>query len=280
MCTIGNVFDHGGQVSFKQCDLKDATHFLVPEVTDGAGDIKYFPFLREGSKGPWAGINNHGVSFVAADNYLAFDQTVAHSLKAVDQDIFAAYTKILSDHITAEAAKEYMVEFYSSFDSPDILMITDATSSWFIESYNGNIKCIERTEQFFASTNHMRMLYGGAPYSQNHSSYLRLARAEACLQSNTSSLGVFNTLRDQYYGESVFSVCRTDTSPPPQEEPYYTQASVAMYTDGKSCNVAYQLNGNPRSNPYTVVQDIFGTAETSISDDTTALSQTLSPSLA
>ncbi|MBT6158218.1 MAG: hypothetical protein HOK71_04810 [Planctomycetaceae bacterium] len=241
--------------------MKDKTDFLLPEVAQGAGDIRYFPFLRVGSKGPWAGVNNYGVSFVAADNYLAFNETVGNSIRAVDQDIFAACTKIISDFKTAEGAKEYMVDFYKGFDSPDILLVTDSTSAYFIESFNGNIECIERTEQFFASTNHMRMLYGGVPYGQNHSTYLRLARAEEILQKNSDATGVLNLLRDQYYGDSVFSICRVDRSPPPQEQPYYTQATAIMYANETTVNCVYQINGNPRTNPYSSVIDIFGTAQ-------------------
>ncbi|MEZ4918141.1 MAG: hypothetical protein R2792_03455 [Saprospiraceae bacterium] len=259
MCTIGNVFTQAqGNISFKQCDLKDATTFLQPRVTNGQDGIKYYPFLREGSSGPWAGINNFGVSFVAADNYLAFDAQQKPISNEVAQSVFEAYTKILSEHKTATAAKDYMLDFYAKFQGADILLITDTTSAWFIEANDGEIACIERTDEFFASTNHMRMLYEGVPYNQNHSSYLRLDRAQKCLERDPSEMGVVNVLRDQYYGESVFSICRVDGVCPSQEEPYYTQATAILYSDGHVMNAVYQLNGNPRTNQYTVVHDIFG----------------------
>ncbi|RNC85694.1 MAG: hypothetical protein ED557_02675 [Balneola sp.] len=263
MCTIGNVYSTGtkGNISFKQCDLEEATTFLTPQTTPGTDGIIYFPFLREGSKGPWAGINNFGVSFVAADNYLAFDSAQQTVTQTVSQDIFEAYTKILSDHKTASAAKDYMVDFYKTFPAADILLITDASSAWFIEANNGEIACIDRTEEFFACTNHMRMLYQGVPYNQNHSSYLRLDRAQKILLKDTNSTGVFNVLSDQYFGSSVFSICRVNDVRPPQEDPYYTQATAIMYTDGTVMNAVYQINGNPRTNAYVYVYDIFGKHE-------------------
>lgn len=151
MCTIGNVFTspNKGIISFKQCDLKSATNFLVPKAAKpNSKGISYYPFMREGGKGPWAGINNFGVSFVAADSYLAFDAQQKSVSTDVSQDIFEAYTKILSEYKTAYSAKEYMVDFYKKFQGTDILLITDAYSAWFIEADNGEIACIDRTDQF------------------------------------------------------------------------------------------------------------------------------------
>ncbi|MFX0557033.1 hypothetical protein ACOCEA_09545 [Maribacter sp. CXY002] len=261
MCTIGNVFipESNGLISFKQCDLEKKTEFIEPIIEQGLGDIKYLPFKRVGSNGPWAGVNNYGVSFVAADAYLEVTDKHIAVLKGVDQDIFAAYTKIISDCKTAQEAAVYMSKFYKSFKSPDILLINDATSSYFIETNEDVVECIERTDLFFASTNHFRMLYGGVLYPMNHSSYLRLVRAEAALEKNTNAQGPFNVLKDQYFGETVFSICRVNSETPPQESPYYTQATALFFTDGHTVNCAYQLNGNPRTNPYTLITDVFGT---------------------
>ena len=144
MCTIGTVLLDGANASFsfKQCDLINKTEFLTPEITTGKGDIRYLPFLRVGSKGPWAGINNYGVSFVAADSYLAANS----KLLDVSQDIFEAYTKIISDCTSAEQAAEYMSGFYKGFNSPDILLINGHNSAYFIEANEGSVECIERTE--------------------------------------------------------------------------------------------------------------------------------------
>ncbi|MEL7162239.1 MAG: hypothetical protein AAFN92_15895, partial [Bacteroidota bacterium] len=181
-------------------------------------------------------------------------------MKAVDNGIFAAYNKIISDHTIAESAADYMRDFYAGFGLPDILLISDANSSFFIETYQGVVECIERKENFFASTNHFRMLYSGVQYPLNHSTYLRLARAEAILEKKTNASGPFAVLADRYFGETVFSICRENQQTPPQEAPYYTQATVVFYTDGTEVNAAYQLNGNPHNNPYTVIQDVFGTS--------------------
>jgi len=256
MCTIGTVFTtEKGAMSFKQCDLEKATIFNQPVIQNGKGDIKYLPFTRVGSEGCWSGINNYGVSFVAADAYLETTGASEFSVKPVSQDIFAAYTKIISDYKSAKEAADYMCSFYPTFKQPDILLISDATSAYFIETNNGVVECIKRTENFFASTNHFRMLYGGVLYPSNHSSYLRLARAEAILEKTMDPMMV---LEDQYFGETVFSICRVNKNTPPQEEPYYTQATSIFYTDGKVVNCAYQINGSPRTNPYTFIFDVFG----------------------
>ena len=259
MCTIGNVFipADNGVLSFKQCDLKVKTQFLPPQIVKGTGDIQYYPFTRVGSNGPWAGVNNYGVSFVAADAYMEVNEKNEAIVKDVPGDIFEAYTKILSDCTSAQQAADYMSNFYKTFGSPDILMINDATASFFIETDGQAVECIKRTDKFFACTNHFRMLYGGVLYPHNHSSYLRLARAEAILQNDTSTDGVYDVLRDQYFGETVFSVCRVNKQTPPQEEPYFTQATALFYVNGRSVNCAYQLNGNPRTNSYINVSDIF-----------------------
>lgn len=260
MCTIGARFvpRAQGSITFKQCDLIPATQFLPPEVVPGSQGIRYLPLMRVGCSGPWSGVNDHGVSFVAADAYLAPDAQGKPVLKAVSGDIFAAYTRILSDHTTAAAAAAYMTDFYKGFGQPDILLIADAREAYFIETNAGVVECIRRSDGFFASTNHFRMLYGGVLYPNNHSSYLRLARAEAILEANPEADGPVRVLSDQYFGETVYSVCRVNRETPPQEQPYYTQASALFAVDGSTVTAAYQLNGNPRSNPYTVVQDVFG----------------------
>ena len=264
MCTIGNVFNpiQKGSISFKQCDLKEDTTFIKPEVVhqteDRYDDISYLPFKREGSEGCWAGVNNYGVSFVAADSYLELADNDELVLRDVHDDIFTAYLDIISKFKTAKDAADHMITFYKSFMQPDILLISDERSSYFIETYNGNVECIERTDNFFASTNHFRMLYDGVLYPNNHSTYLRLARAESILQNQPDANGVINVLRDQYYGESVFSVCRKNINTPPQEEPFFTQASAIFYTNGHTVNCLYQINGNPREKLYTSIEDVFG----------------------
>ncbi|OEU52318.1 MAG: hypothetical protein BA871_12630 [Desulfuromonadales bacterium C00003096] len=256
MCTIGNVFlqESNGIITFKQCDLDSKVEFNAPIISAGKDDIKYLPFTRAGSKGPWSGINSYGVSFVAADSYLLKNDI----LQAVNEDIFAAYTKIVSDYKTAEDAANYMCEFYTGFNNPDILLINDHQSAFFIEANEGTVECIKLTENFFASTNHFRILPNAIQYRNNHSTYLRLERAEAILERNTNALGVFKVLRDQYFGESVLSICRVNTITPPQEDPYYTQATSIFFTDGFIVNCVYQLNGNPRTNKYILISDVFG----------------------
>lgn len=232
MCTIGNVFSvkEGAHLVFKQCDLVGSVEFYTPEVKI-SGDIKYLPFMREGSEGAWCGINNYGVSFVAADSYVdkkgnEIQKKLTSSSDTTDSTettptIFDQYMKIISECTTAKAAMEMMVEFYKTFDSPDILLIADTDSSYFIESEGSgtqNVQVIDRTDGHFASTNHFRMVYGAVPYASNHSTYLRLQRAETILQCSPDFDGIQSVLSDRYYGDSVWSVCRTANSNTPAEE--------------------------------------------------------------
>lgn len=274
MCTIGTVFNQDTNITFKQCDLSSLSHFLDYTVENGKDDILYIGFKRDEGNGCWAGVNNYGVSFVAADSYLAPDSKNKLTQKPVSQTIFEAYEDIISSFKTAAAAKEHMTSFYEGFSSPDILLISDPNEAFFIETNEGEIACIEKKTGHFASTNHFRMLYGGIPYINNHSTYLRLDRAEKNLSNHSNIEGVVNLLEDQYYGNSVFSVCRlSNTAPqtyfpdnnpavtPSNEDPYFTQASVIFYMKDNKINCAYQLNGNPMVNKYTLVKDMFNNKE-------------------
>jgi hypothetical protein len=263
MCTIGNVFINNpqGTIAFKQCDLTQKTMFLNPVITEGMGDIRCLPFRREGHKGCWSGVNNYGVSFVAADSYL---QPQTNTMVQKAGDIFDEYEKIISSYKTAWDAASHMCDFYKSFPDPDILLINDSREAYYIEANGDKVVCIKRTDRFFACTNHFRALTGAVDYKNNHSTYLRLERAEANLQQEPNITGVCNVVTDQYYGETVLSVCRVNqTQPPfqvPTEEPYFTQATSIFIANGKTVDCAFQLNGNPRNNCFTYIEDIFGTA--------------------
>ncbi len=176
--------------------------------------------------------------------------------------LFEAYQKIISDNTNAQDAADYMTDFYKKFNQPDILLITDQTSAHFIEAnamaQPGGVEVIKRVDNFFASTNHFRLLPGAVQYKKNHSTYLRLEKAEAILEKDTDIQGVVNVLKDQYFGESVMSICRVNKIIPPQEQPYFTQATAIFCSDSKSVNCAYQINGNPRTNKFTFIHDIFG----------------------
>lgn len=268
MCTIGSAFDGDNLVTFKQCDLKEAVNFNVPKIIRGEGDISYVELTRKGSEGIWASVNNYGVSFVAADAYMQGVSTDTYELHgapgAPKSDIFDQYRKIVSKHKTAKAAAEFMLEFYKTFESPDIILICDINHRFFIESNDKKPLVVPLNDQdkpelnrFFVSTNHFRFLHGGTTFPENHSTYLRLERAEAILQSKSNLSGVKELLSDQYYGPSVLSLCRKNRFTPEGEEPYFTQASAyfvctpkAGAKDGEKMvsKVEYfcQINGNPR----------------------------------
>lgn len=274
MCTIGAVKaeQFSGMFSFKQCDLDKLTYFETPTIEQGLPGIKYMKFMRDGSEGGWAGINNYGVSFVAADSYLEKDASGNLKMRRVTEEIFKAYAKIISDFKNAKDAKEYMCDFYKTFPSPDILLISDSESMFFIETNNGKLICTEKKKRYFTSTNHFRMLYSGVEYKKNHSTYLRLEKSELILQAQPNINGIVDVLSDQYYGNSVFSICRiSPITPdnyvpegedicycPDQESKFFTQASVIFSTNGSKVNLAYQINGNPIVNEYVILSDVFG----------------------
>ncbi|MCD7900352.1 MAG: hypothetical protein LUH22_10905 [Bacteroides sp.] len=264
MCTIGNAFLNReierGNITFKQCDLTWEVEFFIPEIKTNQ-DIKYLPFLRDGSSGPWAGANNYGVCFVAADSYLDKDGKMKTAHKEGSY-VFDKYLEIIQIHRNAEEAAHMMKRFYKEeFTEPDIIMITDADNSFFIEAYNGKVQMIRRKTGFFASANHFRMIHGAVPYAQNHSTYLRLARAESILECDDSKQGIFDVLSDQYYGETVWSVCRVVNEELEHEEPYFTQASVVFTsqkcTDGVVVDCSYVINGNPRTGTWVHMEDVF-----------------------
>lgn len=253
MCTIGSAFYDingvGMQSVFKQCDLINKTTFIKPEVkTNNNSGIRYVPFTREkGNETPtWAGINEYGVSFVAADSYLdSQKEDYCKSPEKKSDSVFDMYLKIISSYKTAEEAVVMAKEFYETetYTDPtdpltDILLISDAKNMYFIETVNKKVRIIHRTNGHFASTNHCRMFFEAVPYEQNHSTYLRLDRAEKILQTKPDIDGIGDLLRDSYYGKTVWSVCRyahlteninksddtlgCDT----EEDLYYTQAAV------------------------------------------------------
>ncbi len=268
MCTIGNSFyDYNGRTInsiFKQCDLVSEPIFLTPEVEtnticeDGKEIlIRYVAMKRkkpDSSEPAWAGVNDYGVAFVAADSYLDSNSNQEPANKSKEGiSVFDMYLDTIKLCTTAKQAADMACKFYSEdFFEADIFMVGDATSSYFIEAFDKKVSCIERKENFFASTNHFRMIYGAAPYSQNHSTYFRLNRAEQILQSKSDLDGIGDVLRDGYYGKTVWSICRyADNSGAPEEELYYTQAAVIFNvipnSDASKKPVVileYVINGN------------------------------------
>lgn len=265
MCTIGVVFENNKICTFKQCDLIPVTEFNEPDIRTGSNGVgTYIAMTRQGSDGIWAGVNDQGVGFVAADSYTT---TAANYYVTGDQTekLFAAYEASISSYTTATEAANYLASFYQDmgdgtpFPAPDISMITgwqdDAKTqaiAIFIEympnPYNQNsVRKVVRTEGHFASTNNFRLQPDSVNYPANHSTYLRLNRAEIILQQDPSATGIKTLLTDQYYGKNELSICR-ETDYIGIE--FHTQAT-ALFT--VSANIApicdYQINGNPKTNP-------------------------------
>lgn len=281
MCTIGSSFYRMNGVDvrsvFKQCDLVNPTQFLTPIVKTAVnklGDadmpetIRYVAFTRiRGNECPaWAGINEYGVSFVAADSYLDKNKVSPKKNAVLNSDtVFDMYLRIITSYTSAKEAVMMAKKFYETVEYADlltdILLIADEREMYFIETVNKKVRIIQRNVGHFASTNHCRMFYEAASYEQNHSTYLRLDRAEKILQSRSDINGIGDLLRDSYYGKTVWSVCRYANltglndgkaeKEPAEEEMFYTQAAVIFTV--KPCSGSggkpeiiceYVINGN------------------------------------
>ncbi len=259
MCTIGSSYYKRNGLSaatlFKQCDLMEETEFLPPKIA--IDRHAYLPMRRkknDGTTPAWAGINDAGVCFTAADSYLDPNghMMMKSSATSNGMSVFDMYEQTIKQCGSAKEAAELAVNFYRNFPEPDIFMVGDLNSTYFIEAYQGQICCIERKNGFFASTNHFRMVYGGVPFEKNHSTYLRLNRAEQILSVTPDFDGVGRVLRDKYFGDTVWSICRTANPEAQHEDPYYTQASVIFHIESDNPEhpniaVEYVINGNPET---------------------------------
>lgn len=265
MCTIGTLFNGDTMIMFKQCDLDKETLFKKP-VLNINDYIKYIAFERSDNNGIWCGVNNFGVSFVAADSYVQSgnDEMYHNSRKEVnDSSIFDAYKNIISNFKNAKSAVAYMKEFYCKYKNPDILIIGDKIERYYIEAYNSQVIVIKLDSSgisnFFTATNHFRYIHGSVNYCDNHSTYLRLERSQAILNKECNLRGVIKLLKDQYYGKSVLSICRSDEIVPKFEDSYRTFATSIFVIDNDSGRIScyYQINGNPRKNKLIFIPDVF-----------------------
>lgn len=276
MCTIGSVFynvkNTNVQSIFKQCDILSCeTKFLEPKVlVDSETNIRYLPFTRvNGDSQPaWAGINEYGVSYVAADSYIDENKSEAFKYSgAIEASVFDMYLKIISKYKTAQEAVEMARKFYQTTkyaDLPtDILLISDTKDMYFIETLGDRVRIIHRNSGHFVSTNHCRTFMEAVPYEQNHSTYLRLDRAEKIIQGKPDNNGIGDLLRDSYYGKTTWSLCRyayitdfdeagkTEDDPTIKEARYFTRAAVIFTvkpnrTEGEKPEIIceYVINNN------------------------------------
>lgn len=267
MCTIGVVFQQEQIITFKQCDLIPVVAFKTPETRAASGDVvSYIALTRgDGNGRLWSGVNSEGVGFVAADAY-----TASSLYNVTDEDtqaLFAAYENSIKKYGNALDASNYLKNFYLGnpeknvppFPAPDIALHTGwadndkskpiAIFTEYMPGPNNHspVRQIIRSSGFFVSTNHFRIQPEAITYPNNHSTYLRLSRAETILQPNPTKEGVEALLCDEYYGETELSICRV-TQFIGQE--FHTQATALFTvnpTHGAQCE--YQVNGNPLNNP-------------------------------
>ncbi|AHD02880.1 carcinine hydrolase/isopenicillin-N N-acyltransferase family protein [Leisingera methylohalidivorans] len=265
MCTIGTVFDGQTIHTFKQCDLIPVTDFNEPQTRAGSnGVVSYTALTRgDGSGRLWAGSNSAGVSFVAADAYTT--SANYYVTDAQTDALFTAYEKSISSFTTAAAAADFLAGFYedmgggTGFPAPDISLLTGWADeaqtqpvSIFLEYMprpylHAPVRRIIRHAGHFASTNHFRIQPEAIHYPANHSTYLRLSRAELLLQQDPTHAGIMSVLTDQYYGRCELSICRETDYP---NEEFQTQATALFSaTPGAAPVCEYQVNGNPLTNP-------------------------------
>ncbi|MDB2579098.1 C45 family peptidase [Tateyamaria sp.] len=271
MCTIGTVFDGKNIHTFKQCDLIPVTSFNDPETCAGKNGVASYVALTRGTgddRRIWAGTNSNGVSFVAADAYTT--SANYYSTSAQVSALFEAYEASISSYTTATEAANALAAFYqnmgdgTAFPAPDISLITgwaDAAQtqpiSIFLEYMprpylHASVRQIVRTGGHFASTNHFRIQPEAISYPANHSTYLRLNRAETILQQDPSHDGILSVLTDQYYGQCELSICRETAYP---NEEFQTQATALFTaTPGAVPTTEYQINNNPMANPLQTYQ--------------------------
>jgi hypothetical protein len=261
MCTIGVVFHDSEILTFKQCDLIPETQFNAPLVKTGENGVgSYIAMTRANTKGIWAGVNDQGVSFVAVDSYTTTSANY-YSTSEQANKLFDAYEGSISRHTNARDAAHFLIDFYreSQFPAPDISMITgwaDSAKSqplailieYMPNPYNFDpVRTIERTEGHFANTNNFRLQPDSVDYPANHSTYLRLQRAEMLLQQDPSEHGIKTLLTDEYYGKTELSICRSAYK---GNAEFHTQATAffkANLNSKPACE--FQINGNPKNNP-------------------------------
>lgn len=251
MCTIGAVFANKGVYVFKQCDLTVKRVFAQPEARGTS--FRYLAMSREGRPGLWAGLNQAGVSFVAADAYTnGPHETPEEAVNA----LFKAYEASVATGTNARQSAEILKNFYiqgyqqTLFPGPDIALFADPNQVIFLEytpgPFNHNpIREVVVNRGFFASTNHFRIQPDAVSYDSNHSTYLRLQRAETILEKDPSHNGIVTLLIDRYYGPSELSICRVAQ----YSGEYFTQATALFGSIPGQLTCEYQVNGNPIDNP-------------------------------
>lgn len=261
MCTIGVVYRKSTLIIFKQYDSNEEILFNEPLIKE-KNDIRYMSFEKQGVKGSWCGINNYGVGFTSSTPYISKSKNTM-SGKFSNNNLFEAYENIISSYKTAKEAVEYIKGFFKSFLEPNILIVSDKDESYYIEGYNGEIIAVRYTPEFhsryFVASNLFRFIKNAVSFEENHSTYLRLNRAEDMLLRDCSINGVIELLKDQYYGNSVMSICRSNEVCLEKEEKSYTQASVIFIVNNNSKDIStyYNINGNPRDKGYIFKNYIF-----------------------
>lgn len=253
MCIIGSVFDTEKIFTFKQCDLSQKVKFFEPEIRTGKAG-KYIAFAREGRPGIWAGINNYGVSFTAADVYTTKEYEVSdHQVN----NLFLHYEQSIADFQTARKAIDFLKSFFlEKFPAPDKVLISDRKESIYLE-FSPEEGCREKiiSQNFLVSTNHFDSLSGSVSQQENPSTYIRLKRAKEILEKNPLKKGIKKLLQDENEGKSENSICRYSQ----KDREFFTQAVVLFTVSPKNISVEYVVNGNLREKSFLVkkIQDFF-----------------------
>ncbi|MFH1838616.1 MAG: carcinine hydrolase/isopenicillin-N N-acyltransferase family protein [Candidatus Kuenenbacteria bacterium] len=241
MCTIGGKINKKLTL-FKNCDLVKNIEFYKPKIKKGK--YKYIAFTRRGISGLYAGINQFGLSIVAADTYTkkrykAKPYTV--------YNIFKCYEKIIADYKNVDDALNFLKKYYTSkICVPDLIIIGDKKKIAvfeFIPKKKFGIEIIKKGN--ILRTNQFKILKGGKNKNEDPESYIRYNNAFKIINKNISFTKL---LKDHHDGPSKFSICRHG-----KKSEYKTQASIIMAT-GKKIKAYYIINNYPCKEHYKEIE--------------------------
>lgn len=242
MCTIGGYIDNKTTTTFKNCDLINNTTFFTPVIIQGK--YRYIAFQREGRPGIYAGINEYGLSIVAADTYTK--KEYEEGPNTVD-NIFMAYERTIANHKNIDDALPFLKGFYSTkITIPDMIILADRQKIVVIEFTPGmkfGIK--ECTNGHVARTNQFRILSGGKNRLEDPESFIRYDTVSKLQTTNEPTPLILN---DHTNGPSQFSVCRHG-----KRGEFNTQASIILTTDDKTTEAKYIINNHPCNDVYSTV---------------------------
>ena len=226
MCIIGAIkTKHGFQI-FKQLDLKIKTKIFSPEIRSGKAG-KYLAFSRENITGIWAGMNEHGLTFTAADADCKKDFPFSNQDK---KKLFNFYEKIVADFSNLQDAEKFICEkFKNDFHIADILAIGNKEKFILFKFHPPQIcERHEISNHALFCTNHFqetKNLSLNLTSEKNSSTFLRLKTVQKLFAKNKK---IEEILQNHENGPSEKSICRHG-----KNGQFFTQACVIFKIEEK-----------------------------------------------